>query len=124
MDALEIAIGSVLVQLYEDNWYRQVYYASRRMSKAERSYSTTKWEALGIIYNINEFRHYLIGKKFTFRVEHSPLLYVVPKASLTGQWARWTLMLQELEFYIVHRLGAQHIVVDCLSRLESGEATT
>ena len=36
--------------------------------------------------------------------------------------ARWTLLLQEYEFDIVHRPGAQNAVADYLSRLESGEA--
>jgi hypothetical protein len=46
----------------------------------------------------------------------------VSKASLTGKLARWTLLLQEYEFDIVHRPGAQHAVADYLSRMESGEA--
>jgi hypothetical protein len=49
-------------------------------------------------------------------------VYLVSKASLTGKLAQWTLLLQEYEFDIVHRLGAQHAVADYLSRLESGEA--
>jgi hypothetical protein len=46
----------------------------------------------------------------------------VSKASLTEKLARWTLLLQEYEFDIVHRPRAQHAVADYLSRLESGEA--
>jgi hypothetical protein len=57
-------------------------------------------------------------------VDHSALVYLVSKASLTGMLARWTLLLQEYEFDIVHRTGAQHAVADYLSRLESGEAPT
>ena len=34
VDASEVAISSVLMQLYEENWYMPVYYASRRLSKA------------------------------------------------------------------------------------------
>jgi ABC-type sulfate transport system substrate-binding protein len=58
----------------------------------------------------------------TFHVDHSALVYLVSKASLTGKLARWTLLLQEYEFDIVHRPRAQHAVADFLSRLESGEA--
>ena len=32
VDALDIAIGSALMQLEELNWYRPVYYASRKLS--------------------------------------------------------------------------------------------
>jgi hypothetical protein len=106
VDASDIAIGSVLMQKYEKNWFRPVYYASRRLSKAERNYSTTEREALGMIYNVTKFRHYLHGKRFMFHVDHSALVYLVSKASLTGKLARWTLLLQEYEFDIVHRPGA------------------
>ena len=46
VDASDIAIGSALMQLEEPNWYRSVYYASRKLSTAERNYSTTEREAL------------------------------------------------------------------------------
>mgnify|MGYP007067643844 CR=1 FL=1 len=40
------------------------------------------------------------------------------KQYLTGKLARWTLLLQEFEFDIQHRLGTQHAIVDYLSRIE------
>ena len=62
-----------------------------------------------------------MGRKFSFHVDHSALLYLVSKASLTGKLARWTLLLEEFEFEIFHRLDIQHAVEDYLSRLEVGE---
>ena len=81
VDAFDIAIGRVLMQLTEPSWYRPVYYSShsRKLSDAERNYSTTEHEALGMIFNINKFRHYLLGWKFTFHVHHTALLYLVEK---------------------------------------------
>ena len=99
-----------------------MYYASRKLSKAERNYSTTEREALGMVYSVTKYRHYLLGRKFSFHVDHSVLLYVVSKASLTGKIARWTLLLQEFEIDIFHQPGIQHAVADYLSHLESGEA--
>ena len=56
-----------------------------------------------MIYSVNRFHHYLLGRKFTFHVDHSALLYLVSKQSLTCKLARWTLLLQEFECDIVHR---------------------
>ena len=78
-------------------------------------------EALGMIYNVTKYCHFLLGQKFSFHVDHSTLLYLVSKSSLTGKLARWTLLLQELEFEIYHRPEVQHVLVDYLSWLESGE---
>ena len=75
-----------------------------------------------MVYSVTKYRHYLLGRKFSFHVDHSALLYLVSKASLTGKIARWTLLLQEFEFDIFHRPGVQHAVADYLSKLESGEA--
>ena len=105
VDASDVAIDSVLMQLTEPKWSRPVYYASRKLSKAERNYSMTEREALGMVYSVTKYRHYSLGRKFSFHVDHSALLYLVSKASLTGKIARWTLLLQEFEFDIFHRPG-------------------
>ena len=90
-DASDIVVGSALMQLSEPKWYRAMYYESRKLSTTERNYSTTEREALDMIYSIMKFRHYLLGRKFTFHVNHTALLYLVSKQSLSGKLARWTL---------------------------------
>ena len=57
VDALEIAIGSALMQLSEPNWYRPVYYASQKLSTTERNYSTTEHEAFDRIQFACLFGH-------------------------------------------------------------------
>ena len=123
VDGSDIAIGCALMQGTPQNSYRPVYYTSRRLSTAERNYFTMECEALGMVYNIMKFRHYLLGRKFTFHVHHSALLYLVNKQALTGRLARWMLLLQEFDFQIHHRSGVQHAVTGYLSRLDSREPT-
>ena len=57
-----------LMQLPEPNWFKTspVYYANWKLSTTERNCSTTERDALGMIYSVNKFRHYLLGRKFTF----------------------------------------------------------
>ena len=69
-------------------------------------------------FSITKFRHYLLGRKFTFHVDHAALLYIFDKSTLTGKLARWALLLQEFTFDIVHRLGSQYALADYISRLE------
>ena len=75
-----------------------------------------------MVYSMTMYRHYLLGRMFSFHVDHSTLIYLFSKESLTGKIARWTLLLQEFEFDIYHRPGVQHVVADYLSRMESDEA--
>ena len=74
-----------------------------------------------MVHSLNKFRHYLLGRKFTFHFDHSTLLYLVSKQSLIGKLARWTLLLQEFELiFIIESPRVRHAMVDHLSRLESG----
>ena len=57
VDASDIRIDSVLMQLIEPKWYRPVYYARRKLSTAERNNSTTEREALGMVYSVTKYRH-------------------------------------------------------------------
>ena len=75
-------------------YLQPIYYASKSMTKTEKNYNTTKREALGIIYAVAKFRHYLLGNKFVLHVDHQALIYIVNKASLVGKMARWMLILQ------------------------------
>ena len=102
------------MQVTEPKWYWPVYYSSQKLSKAEQNYlTTTKREALGMVYSVNQ--------KFSFHVDHSALVYLVSKVSLTGKLARWTLLLQEFEFDIYHWPRGQYAVANYLSQLESGD---
>ena len=124
VDASDIAVGAVLMQEKDKGWYKLVYYASRMLTKAEHNYSVTEREALGMIYSLNKFRHYLLSNKVIFHVDHWALIYLIAKPYLTGRLARWMLLLQEFDFSIIHTSGKLHAVADYLSRLETGEPAT
>lgn len=95
-----------------------MYDASRMLSNVEKNYSTIEREALGMIYYVNKFCHYLLGNKFVFHVDHQALVYLVNKPNLVGKLVRWMMLLQEFDFTI---LGSEHTIVDFLSRIDSGE---
>lgn len=121
VDASHIAVGAVLMQEKVKGWYRPIYYASRVLSTAEKNYTVTEREALGMIYALKKFRHYLLGNKVIFHVDHQALLYLVNKPELAGRLARWVMLLQEFDYQVIHTPGRSHMVADYLSRLENGE---
>lgn len=124
VDASDIAVGAVLMQEKVRKWFRPLFYASRLMTAAERNYSVTEREALGMVYALNKFRHYLLGNRVIFHVDHQALLYLIKKPNLQGRLARWMLLLQEFDFIIIHTPGKEHAIADFLSRIESGEAAS
>lgn len=62
-----------------------VHYASRKLSTAERNYTKTEREALGMVYSLQKFRHYLLGAPLKFFRQHSMLKYLIKKPVLQGR---------------------------------------
>ena len=47
----------------QKGWFRPIYYASRVLAIAKQNYTITEREALGMIYALEKFRHYLLANK-------------------------------------------------------------
>ena len=75
-DANNTGIGAVLSQKQEVGTERVIAYASRVLSKAERRYYVTRRELLAVVFFIDDFRHYLIGRSFTLRTDHGSLTWL------------------------------------------------
>ena len=73
VDASAFAIGCVLAQPSEGNMDFPICYASRQLHIAEKNYTTTEREGLGMIYAVKKFRHYLLANQFVFFVDHQAL---------------------------------------------------
>ena len=50
-----------------------IYFGSRRLSDGESRYSAYKLELVGLIYALNHFRFFLLGKRFLVRTDHKAL---------------------------------------------------
>ena len=123
VDASSVAIGSVLSQKDEKGRDKPIYFASRQLTAAEKNYTVTEKEALGMIFSVQKFKHYLLGYKFNFHVYHDALKYMINKPQLSGRIARWVLLLQEFNFTIQVRPGKSHANADHLSRINHKEGS-
>ena len=70
VDASKFAIRCILAHPREYKMDFLVSYASRQLNEAEKNYTTTEREGLGMAYGINKFRHYLLANKFVFFTDH------------------------------------------------------
>ncbi|OAE33727.1 hypothetical protein AXG93_3363s1010 [Marchantia polymorpha subsp. ruderalis] len=117
VDTSAFAIGAVLSQQDENKRDYPIYYASRQLSAAKKNYTTTEREALGMVFAVKKFRHYLLGYEFVFHVDHYALQHLVKKADLSGRIARWVLLLQEFTFTVQTRKGIHHENADYMFRI-------
>jgi hypothetical protein len=75
-----------------------------------------------MVYALQKFRHYLLGKHFKMFTYHSTLKYLVNKPVLGGRICRWLLLFQEFDFEVIVKPGKLNAGLDHLSRVTNGEA--
>ena len=68
-----------------ENWIILVF-TSRKLSKVEKNYFTTKREGLAMVYALQKFRHYLFGRQFKMYMDNSVLKYLVKNPVLGGKY--------------------------------------
>ena len=125
-DASGSGLGAVLTQVQEDGLHRPIAYASRTLQDHERNYGITELEALGVVWAVKHFRHYLYGHRCTVITDHEALKSLLNTPHPSGKLARWGMVLQELDLHIVYRPGKQNAKADALSRypVEDGAEVT
>ena len=92
-----------------------IAYGSKSFSNSERHYCVIRKELLAVVYFVKYFRHYLYGKKFKIRTDHSALKWLFNFKEPEGQVAHWLESLSAFDFEIEHRPGRQHRNADGLS---------
>lgn len=116
-DASDSSIGAVLSQ-EQSGEERVVSYASSQLEPAQQRYCVTRRELLAVVRYTRMFRHYLLGKKFVLRTDHSSLTWLFRFKAPQGQLARWLEELSQYDFAIEHRAGRKHGNADAMSRLD------
>jgi hypothetical protein len=67
-----------------------------------------------MVFSLHKFKHYLLGNKFVFYVDHMALVYLVNKPQVLGGIAKWLLLFLEHDFTVVYNLGIIHVVANAL----------
>ena len=114
-DGSGVGIGAVLLQYYDHTPF-PVSYASRKLSISEVKFSTVERECLAIVFAVQKFSVYLLGKPFLLEVDHRPLVYLNKMRNLNSRLARWSLCLQPYDYSIVYLPGVENVGADYLSR--------
>jgi RNase H-like domain found in reverse transcriptase/Reverse transcriptase (RNA-dependent DNA polymerase) len=108
-------LGAILYQKQDGLW-RVISYASRVLSAAESSYCSSRAELLGVVFGLKQFRHFLLGRKFTLVVDNSSLRYLMTSKMLLNMEARYLALFSEFDFDVLHVTGVTHSAADAISR--------
>ena len=121
VDASDWAIGDVLKQFLDGNWKPQAFF-SRKLDKAQKSYSTFDRELLAMYSAVKHFSYFIEGRRFQIYTNHKPLTFALASSS-----ERWMPRQQHHLAFIAeyttdmhHVHGQDNVVADALSCVELG----
>lgn len=125
VDASDVAIGAALNTMTTKG-YKPLAFFSRKLSPAEKKYSTYDRELLAIYSAVKHFRHNLEGQNFIIFTDHRPLTFAFVKNSDSSspRQLRHLDYISQFSTDIRHISGSDNVVADTLSRLQSINLTS
>jgi len=110
-DASDHALGAVVSQ--DDG---PIAYLSKTFLSAEQKWSTYEKEMFVVIYALKKFYYYFNTQQpVEIITDNAAVSWIQKQAHLTPKQARWIQLLEEFNYTIQYRLGAENKVADALS---------
>ncbi|XP_046973981.1 uncharacterized protein K02A2.6-like [Vanessa cardui] len=115
-DASPVGLGAVLIQI-DRKGPRVIAFGNKSLTDCEKRYCQTEKEALALVWAVEHFKIYLLGKEFDLISDHKPLETTFgPRSKPCARIERWVLRLQAYKYKVVYRPGKDNIA-DAISRL-------
>jgi hypothetical protein len=70
-----------------------------------------------MVYALLKFKHYLLGNRFVFYVDHMVFMYLVNKPQVFCRIVRWLLLFLNYDFKIVYKPNSSHLIAYALNKL-------
>ena len=72
-DASHDGLGATLEQQNDKGLWVPISFASRYLNAQEKKYSTNELELLAVVWAVDRYKHYLLGKPFIIATDHKAL---------------------------------------------------
>lgn len=99
-NASNIVVGVMLLQ-NPIGKYGQSTRSLSRFLNSTKNYIIMKWEVLAMMYALNKNKHYLLGNKFIFYIDHMALIYLINKPSGSARITSYLVLFKEYDFSII-----------------------
>lgn len=116
-DASGFAVGASLQQMDDETKrLRPIAFFSKKLSEQEMRWAVYEQELLAIVLSLEEWRHYLVGRKFKLITDHQSLIHLKKQQHLSSKQSRWVERLSDFDYEAEYLPGRSNVVADALSR--------
>ena len=114
-DASGVGIGAVLQQQGHP-----IAFLSKTLAPKHQMLSTYEKEFLAVLQALDKWRGYLLDRHFVIKTDHFSLKYLLDQRITTPTQMKWLPKLMGYDYEIMYKKGSENVVVDALSKLQSG----
>lgn len=79
--------------------------------------ASAEGELLAVVFGLSKYRHYLAGQHFELITDSAAVTNLRTTRNLSAKLVRWSLLLADFDFTLIHKAGKKHLNADGLTRV-------
>lgn len=117
VDSSNYAMGASLLQINpETNNLHPIAYLSKKYTDTQARYANAEREMLGLVYAVNYWREFTLGRKTTVYTDCQALIHYQNFKNTSSRLNRLALSLVDYDITVKYKKGTSNLLADSLSR--------
>ena len=83
------AMGVVLYQRDHESYLQTVEFKSKSFEASQQRLVAHDREALGLLFGLKSFRHFLLGREFQVQTDNAALSQILSSRDMSDLYSRW-----------------------------------